>query len=79
MSKAASTINVEQAAINDARATKARVEATPSTSSRIGRVYEGVSGVAGGVCAGSFLWLAGAALMGSCALVLYLAAVSALI
>jgi hypothetical protein len=77
VSKAASTTNAEQATINDARATKARVEAAPSTSSRIGRAYEGFLELPVAFVLG-VLWLAGAVLVGSCALVLYLA-VSALI
>jgi hypothetical protein len=77
VSKAASTTNAPQATINDARATKARVEAAPSPSSRIGRVYEGFLEMPVVFVLG-VLWLAGAALMGACGLVLYLA-VSALI
>jgi hypothetical protein len=73
VSTAASTRNTEQAAINAARATKASVEAPPSsTSSRIGRAYEGFLELPVVVVLG-VMWLAGAAFMGSFALVVYLA------
>jgi hypothetical protein len=77
VSKAPSTINADQAAINDARATKARVKAPPSTSPRIGRAFEGFLEMPVRFVL-VVMWLAGAALMGSCGLALYLA-VSALI
>ena len=77
MSKAPSTINADQASLNDARATKARVDAAPSTSSRIGRAFEGFLEMPVRFVL-VVMWLAGAVLMGSCGLALYMA-VSALI
>ena len=67
MSKAANTINAEQAAINT-RARKVRVEAAPSSPSIIGRAYEGFLELPVLVVLG-VLWVAGVAMLGSCVLV----------
>jgi hypothetical protein len=69
VSKAASTINVEQAAINT-RARKASVEAATSSPSIIGRDYEGFLELPVLVVLG-VLWVAGVAMLGSALLLAY--------
>ena len=72
MSKEVSTINAEQAAIStrNTRARKARVEATASSPSVIGRAYEGFLELPMLVVFG-VLWVAGVTMLGSCVLVAY--------
>jgi hypothetical protein len=69
VSKAASTINVDQAAINT-RAKKTSVKAPPSIPSVIGRAYEGFLELPALVVLG-MMWVAGVAMLGLCALVAY--------
>jgi len=69
MSKAASTSNAEQGAINTL-ARKARAEAAPSSPSVIGRAYEGFLGLPVAVVL-LVLWVAGVAMLGSVVLVAY--------
>ena len=69
MSKAANTINAEQAAINT-RARKARAEAAPSSPSVIGRAYEGFLELPVLVVL-LVMWVAGVAMLGSVVLVAY--------
>ena len=69
MSKAANTINAEQAAINT-RARKVRVEAAPSSPSIIGRAYEGFLELPVTFVL-LVLWVAGVAMLGSVVLLAY--------
>ena len=69
MSKAANTINAEQAAINTL-ARKARVEAAPSSPSRIGRAYEGFLELPVAFVL-LVMWVAGVAMLGSVVLLAY--------
>jgi hypothetical protein len=69
LSKAANTINAEQAAINT-RARKARVEAAPSPPSIIGRAYEGFLELPVAFVL-LVMWVAGVAMLGSVVLLAY--------
>jgi hypothetical protein len=69
VSKAANTINAEQAAINT-RARKARVEAAPSSPSIIGRAYEGFLELPVAFVL-LVMWVAGVAMLGSVVLLAY--------
>jgi hypothetical protein len=69
LSKAANTINAEQAAINT-RARKARVEAAPSPPPIIGRAYEGFLELPVAFVL-LVMWVAGVAMLGSVVLLAY--------
>jgi hypothetical protein len=77
--KVASVMDGHQAVLDQVRATKAGSEAAPTTptaptpiSAGIGRAYEWFLQLPVGILL-TVLWVAGAAVIGSCALVLYVA------